>query len=97
MLSLIVSGGTESAFDLHRNGSLLNPANIGTTLMNYSAGVVLGQSYPYYIVVRLSNGTTVTSNTVNKVTAPTTCQQGTALIGIMETDLEKYLRVAPQA
>jgi hypothetical protein len=63
-LSFSVSGGgTSSTFDLYRNGSLLYPSNTGTTFDNYP--VTAGSSYNYYVVVRLTNGSTATSNTVS--------------------------------
>ena len=62
-LSYNVSNGTSSRFDLFRNGSLLYPANTGTTFNNYP--VTVGGSYSYYVVVRLTSGASITSNTVN--------------------------------
>ncbi len=61
-LSFNVSGGTPSTFDLYRNGGLLYPANTGTPFHNYP--VMKGTSYTYYVVVRLTTGSTVTSNQV---------------------------------
>ena len=71
-LSFTLSGATESTFDLYRNGSLHSPSNIGTTFGNYGSSVVAGQSYSYYVVVHLTSGSTVTSNTVS-ATAPPNC------------------------
>jgi len=70
-LSFSVSGGTETTFDLYRNGTLLYPSNPGTTFSNYGS-LTAGQSYSYYVVVHLSGGGTATSNTVY-ATAPSNC------------------------
>jgi hypothetical protein len=70
-LSFTVSGGTETVFDIYRNGSLLYPSNTGTTFNNYGS-LVAGQTYSYYVIVHLTSGSTATSNTVN-ATAPTSC------------------------
>ena len=71
-LSFTVSGGTESTFDLWRNGASYSTGNTGTTFANYGSATVAGQSYSYYVVVHLTSGATVTSNTVS-ATAPTNC------------------------
>jgi hypothetical protein len=72
-LSFSLSGGTESTFDLYRNGALYSPSNIGTTFSNYGSNVVAGQTYSYYVVVHLTSGATVTSTPPVSVMAPTTC------------------------
>ena len=69
-LSFSVSNGTPSRFDLFRNGSLLYPSNTGTTFNNYP--VTAGGSYSYYVVVHLTTGATVTSNTTS-IAAPSRC------------------------
>jgi hypothetical protein len=74
-LSFTVSGGTSSTFDIYRNNSLLYPANTGTTFQSYGIPgdrLTPGQTYSYYVVVHLTSGDLVTSNTVSAI-APTNC------------------------
>jgi hypothetical protein len=62
-LGFSVNGGTMNVFDIYRNGSLLYPSNTGTTFLNYP--VTAGSTYNYFVVVHLTNGGTVNSNTVS--------------------------------
>jgi len=75
-LSFALSGGTESTFDVWRAGASVSTGNTGTTFLDSSSALVAGQSYSYYVIVHLSNGSSVTSNTV-AATASTTCTTGT--------------------
>ena len=61
-LAFTVTGGTPNVFDIYRNGSLLYPSNTGTTFDNYP--VTAGSNYSYYVIVRLTTGNSITSNTV---------------------------------
>lgn len=75
---IVLSGWGSSGFttfDLYRNGSLLYPANTGSTFLNTS--VTAGTTYTYSVTAINASGSTPSSNTVS-VTAPT-CG-GTVLI-----------------
>lgn len=61
------SGAT--TFDVYRNGSLLFPANTGSTFLNTS--VTAGTTYSYYVVAKNASGSTI-SSTIS-VTADTNC------------------------
>lgn len=74
-LSFALSGGTESTFDVWRGGASISTGNKGATYLDSSSSLVAGKNYTYYVIVHLSTGFSVTSNTVN-ATAPATCTTG---------------------
>jgi hypothetical protein len=66
------AGGTVRNFDLYRNRSLYFPSNTGTTFSNSS--LTAGNTYTYYVIVRFTDGGTVTSNTVSVPVASNICR-----------------------
>jgi uncharacterized repeat protein (TIGR03803 family) len=88
-LSLALSGGTESTFDLWRNGASISVGNTGMTLADYGSAILAGQSYSYYVVVHLSTGISVTSNTV-QATAPSSCAISPISVAVPEGGAQSF-------